>query len=151
VSLRRDFYSCPSPLCTNCLFYVWYPVSTTPGTYNLFLMLLLRVARQLVVIVQFQPVPIYQTFLPFSIQSLQLRSSSLCNIGNLIWPKPMCLELPWMLHELVVIYQYQISLLKGFLLDVSVMVGLLSFLLYPLMKSCNKLSSSSSTNCASLS
>ena len=50
----------------------------------------------------------------------------------------MCHELPWMLHELVVIYQYQISLPKLFLLDMPVVVGLLSILLYLLMESCNE-------------
>jgi hypothetical protein len=101
-------------------------------------MLFLRAMRNLVVIVQFQQAPIYQTFLPFSLQSLQLRISSFCNVGNLIWPKPMCPELTWMLHELVVVYKYQISLLKGYLLDMPVVVGLLSLLLYLLMKSYNK-------------
>ena len=128
----------PSPLCADCLFYVWYPVSTAPGTWTLLLLLLLRAARKMVVIVQFQSTPIYQPFLRFSIQSIQVCNSSFCNIGNLIWPKPMCHEVPWMLHELVVIYQYQISLLKGFLLDVFIMVSLFSFLLYLVMKSYNK-------------
>jgi hypothetical protein len=82
--------------------------------------------------------PVHQTFLPFSIQGFQLCSSSFCDIDNLIWPQPMCSELPWMLHEFAVIYQYQISLFEGFLLDVSVMVGLFSSLLYLLMESCNK-------------
>jgi hypothetical protein len=83
-------------------------------------------------------VPIYQTFLPFFIQSLQLHNSSFPDIDNLIWPQPMSFELPWMLHELVVVDQYQISLLTGFIIDVSIMVGLLSFLLYLLMESCDK-------------
>jgi hypothetical protein len=101
-------------------------------------MLLLRVARQLVVIIQFQPASIHQTFLPFSNQSLQLRNSSFCNIGNLIWSKPMRSELPRMLHKLTIIYQYRISLLEIFLLDVSIMVGLFAFFLNLLVKSCNK-------------
>jgi hypothetical protein len=101
-------------------------------------MVLLRVVRQLVVIIQFQPAFIHQTFLPFSSQSFQLRISSFCNIGNLIWSQPMHHELPWMLHELTFIYQYHISLLEGFLLDVFVMVGLFSFFLNLLVKSCNK-------------
>jgi hypothetical protein len=103
-----------------------------------FSMHLLRAVGQLVVIVQFQPTPIYQTFFPFSIHGLQLRSSSFCNIDNLIWPKPMCPELPWMLHELSVIYQYQISLLECFILDMSVLIGLFSVLLYLLMISRKK-------------
>jgi hypothetical protein len=51
-----------------------------------------------------------------------------------------------MLHELAVIYQYQVTLLKYLLLDVSVMVCLLSFLLNLLMKSAINVSSSSSNN-----
>jgi hypothetical protein len=97
-----------------------------------------RATRQLIFIVEFQPDPIHQSFPPFSIQSPQLCSSSFHNIDNLIWPQPMCSKLPWMLHELVVIYQYRISLLECFLLDVSVVVGLFSFLLNPLIESCNK-------------
>jgi hypothetical protein len=128
----------PFLLCADCLFCVWYPISTTPGTWTLFLMLLLRSTRKLVVIIQFQPAPVHQTFLPFSIQSLQLCISSFCNIGNLICPKPMRSKLPRMIHELTFIYQYQITLLKYLLLDVFVMVGILSFLLYLLMKSNNK-------------
>lgn len=101
-------------------------------------MLLLRAMGQVVVIIQFQPALIHQTFLPFSIQILQLCSSSFYNIGNLIWPKTMCSELACMFHELIVIYQYQITLLKCLLLDMSVMVGLLSFFLDLLMESCNE-------------
>jgi hypothetical protein len=92
---------CSSPLCVDCLFYVWYPVSTAPSTYNLLLLFLPRVVRQLVVIVQFQPAPIHQSFIPFSIQSFQLRNSSFRDIDNLIWSQPMCFELPYMLHEFV--------------------------------------------------
>ena len=47
-------------------------------------------------------------------------------------------ELPCMVYELTVIYQYQISLLEGFLLDVSIMVGIFLFLLYLLMESYNE-------------
>ena len=90
--------------CADCLLCVWYPVSTAPSTYTLLLMILLRAARQLVAIVQFQTTPIYQTFFHFSIQGLQLHISSFCDIGNLIRPKPMSPELPWVLHELVFIY-----------------------------------------------
>ena len=71
-----------------------------------FLMLLLRDVRQLVVVVQLQPTPIHQSFLPVSLQCLQLRISSFCNIGNLIWYDPMHYELPRVFDELTIIYQY---------------------------------------------
>jgi hypothetical protein len=100
-------------------------------------MILMRYMRKKVVIIQLQLALVHQTFLLFSIQSLQLHNSSLCNVGNLIWPEPMHSKLPKMLHEITVIYQYHITFLKYRLLDVSILVGLLSLFQDLLMKSCN--------------
>jgi hypothetical protein len=69
-------------------------------------MILLRDARQLVIIVQLQPTPIQQSFLLVSLQCLQLWNSSFCDIGNLILSEPMHSELPRVFDKITVIHHY---------------------------------------------
>jgi hypothetical protein len=97
------YFMPPFHPCVDCLFYLWYPFSTALGTWTLVFLILLRVARQLVVIVQLHLTPIHQAFLPVSFQCLHLCSSSFCNIGNLIWSEPMCSEISRVFYKLTVI------------------------------------------------
>ena len=40
------------------------------------------------------------------IQLAELNDTSLCDLLYLIWPQPMCLELPWKLNELAIIEEH---------------------------------------------
>ena len=60
----------------------------------------LRLGYEVASNVKLNPTAINESGKKLSIQFSKLNGSSVCNLMNLVWPQPMCLELPWKLHKL---------------------------------------------------
>ena len=60
----------------------------------------------MVITIKIKPTSINQSRNNFPVQFTELNDTSFCNLLNLIWPQPMCLELPWKLNKLAVIKEH---------------------------------------------
>ena len=56
--------------------------------------------------IELKPTSINQCGKKLPIQVTELNDTSLCNLLYLIWPQPMCLEIPWKLNEFAVIEEH---------------------------------------------
>ena len=56
--------------------------------------------------IKLKPTAINQSRNKFPVQFNDLNDTSFCDLLNLIWPQPMCLELPRKLNKLAVIKEH---------------------------------------------
>ena len=56
--------------------------------------------------IKLKPISINQSRNKFLVQFTELNGTSFCDLLNLIWPQPMCLELPWKLSKISVIKEH---------------------------------------------
>ena len=76
------------------------------GHLHLYKMFMLGLGGGEAVTVELKPTAINPCGKKLPIQLIELNSTSFCDLMYLIWPQPMCFELPWKLNEFVVIEEH---------------------------------------------
>ena len=56
--------------------------------------------------IKLKPTAIKQSRNKLPVQFTEMNNTSVCDLLNLIWPQPMCLELPWKINKLAVVKEH---------------------------------------------